>query len=183
MLTHFGISRQAQRQALQRQRVREGQAGLIVEMVRGVRYHHPRLGTRKLLVKLRSQLSQRGLAIGRDRLFSLLRAHDLLVTPKRRRSKTTRRGLWRCPNRLGGLNLSAPQQLWVADITYLITEQGFLYLALLTDAYSRFIVGFDLCATLAVEGAQRALAQALRQYPIPNTQYPIPNTQYPIPLP
>ncbi len=138
---------------------------MILEMVRAIRYHHPRMGTRKLLVKLRSQLAARGLTVGRDALFDLLRGHDLLVLPKRRQTKTTRSGLWRCPNLLPELTVTGPCQLWVGDITYLTFVGGFAYLALLTDAFSRFIVGFDLSLSLAVEGCLRALDHALPHRP------------------
>lgn len=136
---------------------------MILEMVHAIRYHHPRMGVRKLWFKLRSQLVARGISLGRDRLFDLLRRHDLLVPPKRCKTVTTRSGLWRCPNLLPELTIMRPFQLWVGDITYLLLESGFAYLALLTDAYSRFIVGFDLSCSLAVEGCQRALSGALQQ--------------------
>lgn len=123
------------------------------------------MGTRKLLVKLHAQLVARGITLGRDALFDLLRRHDLLVPPKRRQTKTTRSGLWRCPNLLPDLTVTGPRQLWVGDITYLTLERGFAYLALLTDAFSRFIVGFDLSLSLAVEGCLRALNHALPQTP------------------
>ena len=134
---------------------------MILEMVRAIRYHHPRLGTRKLLAKTHDQLAARGIALGRDAFFDLLRRHDLLVSPKRRQTRTTRSGLWRCPNLLPELTVTGPRQLWVGDITYLTLEGGFAFLALLTDAYSRFIVGFDLSLSLAVEGCLRALNLAL----------------------
>ena len=105
------------------------------------------------------------LCIGRDRLFDLLRQHELLVPVKRCRTRTTRSGLWRCPNLFKELAVSHPLQAWVGDITYLTLESGFAYLALLTDAYSRFIIGFDLCLSLAVEGCQRALKMALHNKP------------------
>ena len=136
---------------------------MILEMVHAIRYHHPRMGTRKLWSKLQSQLAAREISLGRDRLFDLLRRHDLLVPLKRRQTRTTRSGLWRCPNLLPDLTLVRPLQVWVGDITYLTLESGFAYLALLTDAYSRFIIGFDLSLSLAVEGCQRALNCALQQ--------------------
>lgn len=136
-----------------------------MEMVQAIRYHHPRMGTRKLLVKLHRQLAAREIPLGRDALFDLLRRHDLLVSPKRRQTRTTRAGLWRCPNLLPELTLTGPRQLWVGDITYLTFEGGFAYLALLTDAFSRFIVGFDLSLSLAVEGCLRALNRALPHTP------------------
>lgn len=100
---------------------------------------------------------------GRDRFFALLRRYDLLIETKRNGHRTTWPGKWRYPNLLADLTLERVDQAWVGDITYLATEQGFLYLALLTDAYSRFIVGYDLSSSLAVEGALRALNLAIAQ--------------------
>ncbi len=164
-LQRFGISRQAHQQQARTLRRRAGEEAVILEMIHAIRYHHPRMGTRKLLAKVHDQLAARGIALGRDALFDLLRRHDLLVSPKRRRTKTTRSGLWRCPNLLPELRVTGPRQLWVGDITYLRLERGFAYLALLTDAFSRFIVGFDLSLSLAVEGCLRALNHALPQPP------------------
>lgn len=162
-LHYFGISRQAHHKQTREVLRRAGEEAVILEMVHAIRYHHPRMGTRKLWSKLQPQLASRGISLGRDRLFDLLRRHDLLVPPKRRKTVTTRSGLWRCPNLLPELTLVRPFQVWVGDITYLLLESGFAYLALLTDAYSRFIVGFDLSLSLAVEGCQRALSCALQQ--------------------
>lgn len=102
-----------------------------------------------------------GISRGRDAFFDLLREHDLLVAVKRSRRRTTRSGLWHCPNLVKGLDIVRVHQVWVADITYLATEQGFVYLSLITDAYSRFIVGYDLSSSLAAEGALRALNNAI----------------------
>ncbi len=102
-----------------------------------------------------------GFSRGRDAFFSVLRAHDLLVRPKRSAHRTTWAGWRRFPNRVADLTISYVNQVWVADITYLSSEKGFFYLSLLTDVFSRFIVGFDLSASLSVEGALRALEQAI----------------------
>lgn len=161
-LDYFGISRQAHHQQVHRKQRRAGEEAVILEMVHAIRYHHPRMGARKLCVKLNPLLASRGFRVGRDRLFDLLRQHDLLVPFKRRRTRTTRSGLWRCPNLLPELTITQPLQLWVGDITYVTLETGYAYLSLLTDAFSRFIVGFDLSLSLAVEGCQRALWGALQ---------------------
>lgn len=136
---------------------------LLVEMVQGIRHRHPRIGGRKLLHELQEPMAALGIHRGRDAFFELLAVHDLLVPTRRNRRRTTRSGFWRCPNRLVGLEVVQINQVWVADITYLSTEEGFIYLALVTDAFSRFIVGYDLSVSLAVEGCQRALEQAIRQ--------------------
>lgn len=161
----FGISRQAYHQARQRQVQRAAEDQLLVELVQGIRQRHPRMGGRKLHHQLQETMNRLGLNRGRDAFFDLLRERDLLVSPKRSRRRTTWSGRWRHPNRLADLTLTAVHQAWVADITYLTTEQGFLYLALLTDAFSRFIVGYDLSTSLAAEGTLRALNGAIEQTP------------------
>jgi len=159
----YGISRQAYYQARRRQMQREAEDELLLEMVRELRQHHPRIGGRKLHHLLQEPMAQAGITRGRDALFDLLRAHDLLVPTKRSRRRTTRPGLWRCPNRLTDLVVEDVNQAWVSDITYIQTEQGFVYLSLITDAFSRYIVGYDLSTSLAAEGALRALHRAVKQ--------------------
>ena len=159
----FGISSQAYYQAQKRQLQRAAEDHLLLELVRGWRQRHPRLGCRKLYHELQAPMAALGIARGRDALFALLRTHHLLVPVKRSRRRTTRSGLWRCANLLAGLKLVRVHQVWVADITYLAIEQGFVYLALLTDAFSRFIVGYDLSSSLAAEGCLRALHRAVSQ--------------------
>lgn len=164
----FGISRQAYYQAQQRQRQEQAEDALLLELVQGLRQRHPRLGVRKLYHELQVPMANLGIQRGRDALFTLLRNHDLLVSVKRRASRTTYPGPGRCPNLLDGLTINRVNQVWVADITYLTTEQGFRYLALLTDAYARFIVGYDLSSSLVADGCLRALHQATAR--LPNSQ-------------
>ena len=159
----YDISRQAYYQAQQRQLQREAQDELLLEMVRDIRRHHPRIGGRKLYHLLSEQMAEHGISRGRDALFDLLRDNDLLVPTKRSRRRTTRPGLWRCPNRLTELVVKQANQAWVSDITYIQTEEGFIYLSLITDVFSRYIVVFDLSTSLAAEGALRALKQAIKQ--------------------
>lgn len=157
----FGISRQAYYQARKRRWQREAEDQLLVELVQGIRQRHPRMGGRKLFHELQDAMAALEITRGRDAFFDLLRDHDLLVPTKRSRRTTTRSGLWRCPNLLAEVELKQVHQAWVGDITYITTEQGFVYLALLTDAFSRFIVGYDLSSSLAAEGCLRALNQAI----------------------
>jgi putative transposase len=159
----FGISRQAHYQMIVRRQQGVEQEQQIVDLVRGLRQRHPRMGARKVLHHLQPELAAAGLEIGRDRFFDLLARYDLLLPLPRQKRRTTWAGLWRCPNRLTDLTISQVQQVWVCDITYLETEQGFCYLALITDAFSRYIVGFDVSTSLVVEGALRALQMAIAQ--------------------
>jgi transposase InsO family protein len=127
------------------------------------------MGGRKLLHELQEWLQKTGLKIGRDRFFNLLRMADLLVRPRRRVRRTTWPGEWRCENLLPETVIEQPNQVWVSDITYIETEVGFGYLSLVTDAYSRFIVGYDFSTSLAVEGTQAALTMAITRTGVEST--------------
>lgn len=158
-----GVTRQAAYQHRQRQARREAEEAAIIVRVQTIRQRHPRMGTRKLLEKMRKWLQAQKLKIGRDALFNLLRRHGLLLKRLRRRQRTTWPGQWRCRNLLAQMTVTRPNQAWVSDITYVETEQGFRYLSLITDVFSRRIMGFDLSDSLSVEGTLRALRQAIRQ--------------------
>ncbi len=138
---------------------------MVLDFVREERLHQPRLGTRKLhsLLKLNAPLR-----MGRDRLFDLLRAHRQLVPRKRAYHKTTHsHHHFRChPNLIkpGPEQVvpAAPEQVWVADITYLPTHQGLAYLSLITDAFSRKIVGYHVHDTLHTDSVIQAMRKALK---------------------
>lgn len=123
----------------------------------------PRLGTRKLV----GILARAGIGIGRDRLLAVLRQQDLLVPRKRKGVRTTYRdtALPVFRNLLYDLQPTRPHHVWVSDLTYVSTAEGFVYLALVTDLMSRRIVGWRAAATLAASEAVQALRQALRQLP------------------
>jgi putative transposase len=158
----FEISRQAHYQMVQRELEQSRQAEIVLELVRQVRRKHPHMGTRKLLYKLQPMLVGESLKIGRDRLFSLLRRENLLVERKKTYRRTTIPGLWRAPNRLPGLTISRPNQVWVSDITYLELELNhFAYLFVLMDLFSRYIVGWQVASSLSTDGALASLQQAL----------------------
>lgn len=164
---YFGVSRQAHYQKLHRERQGQKESELILEMVRQVRRKHPKMGGRKVLYKIEPMLAAEGLKIGRDRLFDLLRRHDLLVKRKKSYRRTTIPGLWRTPNLLPGLVISRPNQVWVCDITYLELERdGFAYLFLLMDLYSRFILGWHVSPSLGADGALASLHMALPSLPV-----------------
>jgi putative transposase len=114
-------------------------------------------------------LPEMGIHIGRDRLFAFLQSADLLIQPARCYRKTTDsyHRFHKYPNLIKELTILAPNQVFVSDITYLDTLEGFCYLALVTDLYSRKIVGWDLTKSLSIEGCQNALRQALKGAPNP----------------
>lgn len=159
----YGISRQAHYQQRQREAQRQEQTAAVLALVRPIRHKHPRMGGRKLLHKVAKALAARGIHWGRDRFFALLRKVGLLVPHRRSRRRTTWPGSWRSTNLLQETALTTANQAWVSDITYVETEEGFAYLALVTDAYSRYILGYDLSHSLAVEGVQRALHRAVQR--------------------
>ena len=162
-----GMSRQnyyAARCLRQRRQVDED---MIVELVKRERRMQPRLGGRKLLHLLSADLAEAGVDVGRDRFFEVLAEADLLVAPKPGMPRTTnsRHSLPVFENLLAGRALRAPNEAWVSDLTYIRTEEGFLYAALITDAYSRKIVGAHIGDSLEAEGCLRALEQALQELP------------------
>lgn len=162
-----GMTRQnyyKQRRVRARRRVDED---LVVSLVCRERMLQPRLGARKLLWLVRGELARAGVVLGRDRFLALLGRRKLLIPRVRRGIHTTnsRHGLRVYPNLIKGLALVRPHQVWVSDITYIRTAEGFLYLCLVMDAYSRAIVGYDCSDTLERDGALRALRQALGQLP------------------
>jgi transposase InsO family protein len=129
-----------------------------------VRARQPRIGVRKLYHLLKAEFEKLDCNLGRDALFGLLRDHGLLIkSPKRgRRTTFANHRFHRYPNRIANLTVHRVHQVFVADITYLDTLEGFVYLALITDLFSRKIVGFDVSDSLSVEGALRALKIALK---------------------
>ena len=131
-------------------------------MVHEVRLQLPRLGTKKLYFLLQERLNEIG--VGRDRLFAILRANRLLIKPRRSYRKTTdsHHRFRKHKNLVAGITPSRPEQVWVADITYLGNRNKHQYLALVTDAYSKKIVGHDLSTSLSQDGAIRALKQSIK---------------------
>lgn len=136
---------------------------LVVALVKRERAMHPEMGARKLLENIGPDLAEAGVTVGRDRFFEVLRERNLLVRRRRRTARTTdsRHGLRVYGNKLRGLELTGPEEAWVSDLTYIRTDQGFLYLALVMDAYSRRIMGYDVADTLEAEGCLRALRMAI----------------------
>jgi transposase InsO family protein len=161
------MSRQNYYARRHRRHRRQIDAELVVALVQAERRRQPRLGGRKLLFLLRAQLTAAGVRLGRDRFFALLRSQGLLVERKRGWPKTTnsRHSLPVFRNLVKDLEVTAPDQVWVSDLTYLRTEEGFLYAALITDKYSRKIVGRHVGDSLESIGCQQALAMALAGLP------------------
>jgi len=164
----MGISRQAYYQGLERQDEVRQCNERVIELVRSKRLRQPRLGTRKLHHLLWSSFEYEGLKVGRDALFDILRQSHMLVPPKRAYHKTTdsHHRFRRHPNLLKAgdrqIQPCTAEQVWVADITYVPTCSGFVYLSLVTDAYSRKIVGHHVHDSLHTEQVSQALKVALK---------------------
>ena len=125
----------------------------------------PRLGTRKLYHKLQPEFRSRGFKLGRDKLFLWIKEFGLLIRPGRRYVQTTmsRHHLRKYPNLVKDLKIKTPEQVWVSDITYIKTQQGTCYLNLVTDAFSRKIVGHAIAANMEAVSMSRALEMALKE--------------------
>lgn len=161
---YWGVSRQAFYKDRKAINIKQGQRDFLLAKVRDLRKEHVRLGTLKLMNELKEPLRQCGRGFGRDKFFDLLRGHDMLIKRRRSHSVTTnsRHPFYKHTNQLAAVTVSAPDQAWVSDITYLKTREKFVYLSLVSDVYSRKIVGWNVSSSLAVEGAMDAVKMALR---------------------
>jgi putative transposase len=168
-----GMSRQNYYVVRRARARREVDEELVLALVLAERRQQPRLGTRKLRHLLKGRLEEAGVRIGRDRFFEVLRRASLLVVVKAltRRTTQSRHSLPVFGNRVKGLVLSGPNQVWVADLTYIRTEDGFAFAAVIMDAWSRKLVGTHLGDNLESIGCQSALILALEGLPV--GQHPI----------
>ena len=158
----FGASRQVYYRRLNTEECMQNKAQEVIRLVQTVRSQLPRLGTRKLYHLLYEPL--RTLNVGRDTLFAIMKANHLDIKPKRQYHVTTNshHRFRKHKNLVEGLEINKPEQVWVSDITYVGSRSNPQYLSLVTDAYSKKIMGYDLSESLAVEGSLRALKKALR---------------------
>lgn len=164
----LGHTRQAYYQQRKRAERMALQEELIVQEVLAIREKQKHLGGRKLYHMLGVFLNEHSMEIGRDAFFDLLREYSLLVKKRRTRKPRTTLSYWRgerYPNLAKELVAVRANQLWVSDITYIRTKLGFGYLSLITDAYSRKIVGYYLSENLEARGCVRALKMALKANP------------------
>jgi len=136
---------------------------LVLKQVTEIRQTHPAVGGRKLYYLLQPFLLEHQVKIGRDALFDLLAANKLLVRKRRRRINTTQSHHWlkKYPNLIKEWHPTKPNQLWVADITYIPLTNGFLYLSLITDAYSHKIMGHTVADNLEAVHTTKALQMAI----------------------
>jgi len=135
---------------------------IIQKQVLGLRRDQPRVGCRKLLDHLKDDFN---IIIGRDRFIEIMRSWNLLVKTKRNYKRTTnsQHRFKKYKNIVRDIILTRPNQVWASDITYLRLRKGFCYLSLITDMFSRKIVGFCVHHSLCIDGTRKALQQALKQ--------------------
>jgi len=160
----FLIKRDAYYKYLKRFNQRIDLEQQVLKLVKTKRRILAREGTRKLHKKLYTTFKQHNLKVGRDSLFDILRENNMLIKRKRAFTKTTNsyHHFHKYNNLIKNIKPTKPNQIWVSDITYIRTYKGFCYLALITDVYSRKIVGYDVSNSLELEGCLRALRIALR---------------------
>ena len=159
----FGVTRQAYYQSFYREEYVGIEQELVLKEVLSIRKNHPRIGTRKLYVMLEHFMLEHQIKMGRDALFDLLSLHRLLIRKRRRRIITTQSNHWlkKHPNLIKYFVPTAPNQLWVSDITYWKTEYGSLYISLITDVFSHKVVGHNLAETMEAIESLKALQMAL----------------------
>jgi transposase InsO family protein len=162
---HFEVSRSGYYKAVSVKGKRKSREALIVELVHQVRHRHPRMGGKKLYKWLKAEIRKIDDKIGRDKFFDVLRRHKLLVRRRKKYVYTTESyHRFRVHKNLVKDKLfTKGNQGWASDITYIRTGKGFMYLFLITDLYSRKIVGWSLAASLRIEGAIDALQMAMKQ--------------------
>lgn len=160
----YDMHRDAYYKLKNRKQKQESITRQVLELVKEERIEQSRVGTVKLYKALKGTFESSGLKVGRDKLNDILREHDMLVRRKKASCKTTDsyHRFHKYKNLVKNMVVTAPNQVWVADITYIRTINSFCYLALITDMFSRKIVGYDISDSLELAGCLRALKRALR---------------------
>lgn len=163
----YQISRQGYYKQRQRAEARILESEILREKVLHIRRQLPRVGGRKLHYLLKDEFVELGIKMGRDRFFEWLAAEELLIRPRKHYVRTTNSNhrFKVYTNLIEGNQPTGKNQVWVSDITYLRTDNGFSYLALITDAWSRKVVGYDVSNSLELTGCVRALKMAMEQLP------------------
>jgi putative transposase len=163
----LGRTRQAYHKRQRREEREAFRAELVVQEVLKIRQVQKRVGSQKLYHMTHPFCLEHGIKMGRDRFNEVMRSNSLLIRPRRaKKPRTTFSGPWkRYSNLIRDLVPTAANQVWVSDITYVRVREGFAYLSLITDAYSRKIVGHGLYRDLSARGCVVALRMALRNNP------------------
>lgn len=160
----FGITRQAYYNHFWKQQETSLEETVVLNMIFDIRNSQPKLGGKKLYYLLEDKIRSHHIKMGRDAFFDLLSRNNLLVKRRKVKPYTTNslHHYKKYPNLTENITISAPDQLWVSDITYIETEGGFVYLSLITDAYSKKIVGYHVSNNLSRLNNLIALNNALK---------------------
>lgn len=160
----FGITRQAYYKNIKYQKKAIAEDHITLQLISAIRKDHPRMGGRKIYFMIKEDINILNIKLGRDALFDLLASEHLLVQRRKRKHITTNSNHWyrKYPNLIKDLVPDGPDQIWVSDITYIRTKQEFLYLFLITDAYSKKILGYRLAKNLDSIHAVNSLQDAIK---------------------
>jgi transposase InsO family protein len=135
---------------------------ILLRAVSEIKRKHRYMGVRKIYQMLQPDLLEHGIKIGRDGLYTLLWQNGMLIRKRRRKSTTNSNHTYKIyDNIIKGRQATGPNQIWVSDITYIPVKKGFVYLSLLTDAYSRKILGYNVSESLHTKGPAAALSMAI----------------------
>ena len=159
----FQISCQGYYKSRQKNQTKDLNEGIIIKLVQEIRRRMPMVGGKKLYRMLRPDFDILITSIGRDKFFEILRDNGLLIVRKKRYVETTNstHRFRVYENLITELEVIRADEVYVSDITYIRSEEGFCYLALITDLYSRKIVGYDVSDSLSIDGCLRSLKMAI----------------------
>lgn len=164
MCSYFGCSRNSYYKQIKTKESEIIMENFLLELVMRERKIQPRIGGKKMYYILKEEIHLMDPHFGRDKFLRFLSAHDLTIKKKKSYTKTTNsfHRFYKYKNLVKSTEITGKNQVWAADITYIRTEKGFVYLSLLTDMYSRKIVGWELSESLSIEGSVQAMKKAFR---------------------
>lgn len=168
----FGISRQAYHKRLKQANKKEAIRTKLLNLINPIRKIMPRIGIHKLFTMLSKQFQIHNLKIGRDKFYNFMRTENLLVLKKKKYIRTTdsMHRFKKHKNLLKDTVVTRPEQVWVSDITYIRVNEKYEYLSLITDYYSKRIVGYNLSDNMKAESSVKALEMALKSRKYPNRE-------------
>ena len=160
----FGISRQGYYTHLHVEEKTRKESNVILKKILKVRAQHPKIGGRKMYFMLKNYMEMNHISMGRDKFFDLLAYHNLLIKRRVRRTRTTYSNHWlrKYKNLIKGKKAHFSNEIWVSDITYWHIGDSFLYITLITDAYSRKILGYSVSDNMQTSNTVSALKMALK---------------------
>ena len=157
------MDRQVYYRSVRKRVIKQDKAQQVVMWVHEIRKSMPRIGAKKLYYLLLDKLVL--MDVGRDKFLTILRANHLLIQPKRRYHVTTNshHRFRKHQNLVLSIDINRPEQVWVSDITYIGKRDNPCYLSLVTDAYSKKIMGYYVANNLNTESSVMALKMAIKQ--------------------